>query len=65
MHDGRALSHTEYWKLVTRGLASNIMPSFTKTPDGHDITPHMHDREGMGRARWRRLAMPWRRDKVN
>ncbi len=65
MHEGRAISHKQYWDMVTSGLASSIQPAVTKAPDGQPIGVPLHDRAQMNRKRFRKIAMPWRRDKVS
>jgi len=65
MHEGRMLSHQQYWELVTMGLAGNVRPNFTKAPDGQPLTVPLHERAEMNRRQFRKIAMPWRRDGVN
>lgn len=65
MHEGRAVSHKEYWLAVTSGLAGQMQFNPTKAPDGQALSVPLHDRAQMNRVRFRKLASPWRRDKVN
>jgi hypothetical protein len=65
MHEGRMLSHAQYWELVTRGLAGSVRPSFTRASDGQPLGVTLHERAEMNRRQFRKIAMPWRRDGVN